>query len=80
MLLLFRADSIDSQAAPDASAPPPTIAKRFVRRGATAMEYLMVISLILVVAMIGVGYFGSMTSNVTQATSNAISKSVKKGG
>ena len=50
------------------------------RRAATAMEYLMVISFILVVALTGIGYFGSMTKGVTQATSDAITKSVKKGG
>ena len=51
-----------------------------VRRGATAMEYLMMLSLIIVVALAGIGYFGSMTNNVTTATSNAIQKSIKKGG
>jgi hypothetical protein len=47
------------------------------RPGTTAMEYLMMISLIVVAALTGIGYFGSMTGNMTQATSNAISNSVK---
>ena len=49
------------------------------RRGATAMEYLMMLSLIIVVALVGIGYFGNAANNVTTSASNAISKAVKKG-
>ena len=44
------------------------------RRGATAMEYLFVISLILVVAMTGIGYFGQSTKDTTQKAADAIQK------
>jgi hypothetical protein len=44
------------------------------RRGATAMEYLFVISLILIVAMSTIGSFGQSTRNTTQKASDAIQK------
>ena len=47
------------------------------RRGATAMEYLFVISLILVVAITGVGYFGQMLNNTATNTANAIENATK---
>jgi Tfp pilus assembly protein FimT len=59
---------------------PDTLFRPYGRRGVTAMEYLMALSLIIVVAMIGVGYFGNMTNSSLTATSNSISKSMKKGG
>ena len=49
------------------------------RRGATMMEYLMMMSLIIVVCLVGIGYFGQSTNNTANAASNAISKSLKKG-
>ncbi len=49
------------------------------RRGATMMEYLMMISLIVVVCLIGIGYFGEQTNATATSTSNAINKSLKKG-
>ena len=55
-----------------------TPAPKQTRKGTTAMEYLMMLSLIIVVALVGVGYFGTATNNVTKAASDAISKSVKK--
>jgi hypothetical protein len=54
----------------------PTSTKTSARRGATLLEYLLVISLICVTAIVGIGYFGSETSNLTQNTSSAISKSL----
>jgi Flp pilus assembly pilin Flp len=42
------------------------------RRGATAMEYLFVISLILTVAISGIGFFGQSTKDTAQKASNAI--------
>jgi hypothetical protein len=38
------------------------------------MEYLFVISLILVVAMTGIGYFGQSTKDTTQKAADAIQK------
>jgi uncharacterized protein (UPF0333 family) len=52
--------------------------KKASRRGTTAMEYLLMLSLIIVMALTGVGYFGTMTANLTQSSSNAISNSMKK--
>jgi len=46
------------------------------RRGTTALEYLMMLSLIIVVALVGIGYFGSSTNNMTTSASNAITNSV----
>jgi uncharacterized protein (UPF0333 family) len=68
MLLLTRANLLE-----DSPARPR-------RRGTTMMEYLMMISLIVVVCLIAIGYLG--TSNNTNMTSsaNAITKSLKKGG
>lgn len=42
------------------------------RRGATAMEYLFVISLILCAAITGIGYFGQSTTGNLQKSSSAI--------
>jgi hypothetical protein len=47
------------------------------RRGVTAMEYLLVLSLIVVVALVGIGYFGQSTKNSAQNSSNTISKALK---
>ena len=44
------------------------------RRGTTAMEYLFVLSLILVVAITAIGYFGQSTRATTQKASDAIKK------
>jgi hypothetical protein len=49
------------------------------RRGTTAMEYLMMLSLIILVALVGVGYFGNMTGHLSKANASAISNSMKKG-
>ena len=49
------------------------------RRGTTMMEYLMMISLIVVVCLIGIGYLGTANGNNMNASSNAINKSLKKG-
>ena len=44
------------------------------RRGATAMEYLFVISLILCAAITGIGYFGQSTKASMQKSSDAVEK------
>jgi hypothetical protein len=49
------------------------------RRGATAMEYLFVISLILVVAISAIGSLGKSTKNNAQQSSDAIGKAINKG-
>jgi uncharacterized protein (UPF0333 family) len=49
------------------------------RRGVTAMEYLMMISLIVVVCLVAIGYLGSANNNNMTSSSNAINKAVKKG-
>ncbi len=49
------------------------------RRGATLMEYLMMISLIVVVCLIAIGYVGQQNSGNMNASSSAISNSLKKG-
>ena len=47
------------------------------RRGATAMEYLFVISLILIVALTAIGYFGRSTRNTTQQANDAIQNAIQ---
>ena len=44
------------------------------RRGATAMEYLFVISLILCAAITGIGYFGQNSKASMQKSSDAVQK------
>jgi transposase len=48
------------------------------RRGTTAMEYLFVISLILTVAITGIGYFGQSTKDTTKKASDAIENATKE--
>ena len=56
----------------------PALYKR-LRRGVTAMEYLMMISLIVVVCLVAIGYLGTANNANMSHSSNAISKSLKKG-
>jgi Flp pilus assembly pilin Flp len=44
------------------------------RRGATAMEYLAVISLIFIAAMTAINYFGQATKNTFDDSSSSIEK------
>lgn len=46
------------------------------RRGATLMEYLLVLSLIGVACIVGIGYFGTETSNLTQGAQTAINRTL----
>ncbi len=48
------------------------------RRGATAMEYLFVASLILVALMTGVNYFGQETRKVAEGAAAAIQNATQK--
>lgn len=56
------------------SPPPQGKAKRQRRRGATMMEYLVVLSFLFIIAMTGVNYFGQATKKVTEETSEALKK------
>ena len=49
------------------------------RRGTTLMEYLVMISLIVVVCLIAIGYVGNANNGNMSSSSNAINKAVKKG-
>jgi len=59
--------------APQSAVPAPTNGRRR-RRGATAMEYLFVISLIVVVAITGVNYFAQTVKESLQNSNDAIQK------
>jgi hypothetical protein len=41
------------------------------------MEYLFVLSLIIIVAMTGIGYFGQKTKETTQKASDAITNATQ---
>ncbi len=53
--------------------------RKSVRRGATVLEYLMMISLILVVCLVAIGFLGTSNSANMSSSSTSISKSLKKG-
>ena len=67
MLLLTRANLLE-----DSPARPR-------RRGTTMMEYLMMISLIVVVCLVAIGYLGTANNANMSYSSSSISKSLKKG-
>jgi Flp pilus assembly pilin Flp len=50
------------------------------RRGATAMEYLAVISFIFIVALSAINYFGQTTKEKFQENGDAIEKATKDKG
>ena len=56
----------------------PELSKQ-IRRGTTLMEYLMMISLIVVICLVGIGYVGSANNGNMSSSAGAISKSLKKG-
>lgn len=56
------------------------VATKQKRRGVTAMEYLMMLSLIVVACLVAIGYLGNANNTSMNASSNAINKSIKKGG
>lgn len=55
------------------------VAKKQKRRGVTAMEYLMMISLIVVACLVAIGYLGGANSANMGTSSNLIDKAIKKG-
>jgi Flp pilus assembly pilin Flp len=50
------------------------------RRGATAMEYLFVLSLIFIVAMTGINYLGQSVKQLSEANSEAVQKATQGSG
>jgi uncharacterized protein (UPF0333 family) len=55
------------------------VTRKNERRGVTAMEYLMMISLILVVCLITIGYLGGTNNTSMSSSASSINKSLKKG-
>jgi hypothetical protein len=47
------------------------------RRGTTVMEYLVMISMIIVVCLAAIGYLGGINNNSMSNSSGAISKAMK---
>ena len=66
--MLTRADTQDQERAAQEA-----------RRGVTAMEYLMMVSLIIVVCLIAIGYLGSNNNANMSSSATSISNAVKKG-
>lgn len=55
-----------------------TLARKQKRRGVTAMEYLMMISLIVVACLVAIGYLGGQNNANMSSSSTAIDKAMKK--
>ena len=75
MLLLTRTN-FDESLPPDSK----SVAARKLRRGTTLMEYLMMLSLIVVVCLVAIGYLGTSNNTNMSSSSGAINKAMKKGG
>jgi 1,4-dihydroxy-2-naphthoate octaprenyltransferase len=56
-----------------------TVARRLGRRGTTMMEYLMMISLIVVFCLIAISFLGTSNNGDMSSSANAINKAMKKG-
>ena len=76
MLLLTRTNWPENQSSGAATLVP----KKPGRRGTTLMEYLMMISLIVVVCLVAIGYLGTSNNANMSSSSSAINKAMKKGG
>jgi hypothetical protein len=63
---------------PQAEVQAPLAKQR--RQGATMMEYLMMLSLIVVVCLVAIGYLGGSNNASMSSSSNSITKAIKKGG
>jgi Flp pilus assembly pilin Flp len=70
MLVTTDANVLDNQ--------PVANARR--RPGATLMEYLMMLSLIIVVCLVAIGYLGTSNKTNMGSSATAINNSLKKGG
>jgi Flp pilus assembly pilin Flp len=80
-LSLFRATRPGPAEPPDCGDGPDLPTKRPARRsGATALEYVFVASLIIVVAFSAINYFGQQTNASLNQTSNAIQKADNEPG
>lgn len=66
-----RSESVHSGAGPDVARGRAARSPR-PRRGAAAMEYLFVISLILVAALTGIGYFGKSVQGKVEHSRDVI--------
>jgi hypothetical protein len=53
--------------------------ERGPRRGTTLMEYLMMISLIVVFCLVAIGYLGGSNNGNMSNSASAINKAIKKG-
>ena len=53
------------------------IATKQARRGTTLMEYLVMLSLIITVCLVAIGYLGTSNSASMSKSSGAITKSIK---
>ena len=73
MLFCLFGKRLSSPAVPasQAASSSPTNGRRG-RRGATAMEYLFVLSLIIVIAITGINYFAQMVKDNLQNSSDTI--------
>jgi Flp pilus assembly pilin Flp len=49
------------------------------RRGATMMEYLMMLSFIIVVCLAAIGYLGGSNNGSMSGSASSINKAIKKG-
>jgi hypothetical protein len=74
---LTKASATLDPSAPCAGVNAP-IAPR-TRRGTTVMEYVLILSLIVSVCLVGVGYLSQSNSTVSSGVSDSLSKSMNKG-
>jgi Flp pilus assembly pilin Flp len=79
----MQTDSVEAQreaplgeaaAEPSATAEPPSPSRGQGRRGATSMEYLVMLSFILLVVIVGVQTFGSSLAALFRSNANATSQ------
>jgi len=75
--MLRRIFRLPSPSQPETTAPVvATVAPP--RRAATAMEYMFVISLILLALLTGVGYFGQQTKDLMQKNSDSVNNATQQ--
>lgn len=74
-MLFMTRTHVDLDRAIETEMPIP----RRPRRASTMMEYLLVISLILVACLIAIGFLGDVNNGNMTGSANSINKSLKKG-